>query len=188
MNTVMKSQVHGDNQFCLEPDWSTLMVKIKRMLSAMGVAMPDLEDLVQEVCIKIIGCRVRVTYRRWLRVVARHVIADFYRREYRRAEGISRNKESIFSEEIDSYDPEESESRLALVANPIKDVLEFDFSEAIEREFANLDLTQRQTMLLYEQGLQYEQIAVLIGAPIGTVRSRIYYGKRKLRARLASYR
>ena len=84
MNTVMKSQVHCNIQFGMEADWSTVMAKIKRILSSMGVVMPELEDLAQEVCIKLIGCRVRVNYMSWLTVVARNVVADFYRRQYRR--------------------------------------------------------------------------------------------------------
>lgn len=188
MNTVMKSQVHCNIQFCMEADWSTLMVKIKRFLSSMGVVMPELEDLAQEVCIKLIGCSVRVSYKSWLTVVARNVVADFYRRQYRRAEGISRNNESADFDGIVSASEDETDYRLASVPNPRRDVLEFDFREAIVREFACLELTQRQTMYLYVEGVPYDQIAALTEAPVGTVRSRIHYGKRKLIDRLAAFR
>ena len=188
MNTVMKSQVHCNIQFGMEADWSTLMVKIKRILSSMGVVMPELEDLAQEVCIKLIGCRVRVNYMSWLTVVARNVVADFYRRQYRRAEGISRKTEFVEFDSIVSVSSDETDYRLASIPNPQKEVLEFDFKEAIVQEFAQLDAHQRQTMYLYVEGFPYEQIAILTGTPIGTVRSRIFYGKRKLRERLAAFR
>ena len=188
MNTVMRSNVECNIEFGIVIDWSTVMAKIKRILSSMGVVMPELEDLAQEVCIKLIGCRVRVNYMSWLTVVARNVVADFYRRQYRRAEGISRNTESMASDDIVSASADETDYRLASVPNPVKDILEFDFKEAIVQEFAQLDAHQKQTMYLYVEGVPYDQIAALTGAPIGTVRSRIHYGKRKLRERLAAFR
>ncbi len=188
MNTVMKSQVECSIEFGTGVDWNSVMAKITRILSSMGVVMPELEDLAQEVCIKIIGCRVRVNYMSWLTVVARNVVADFYRREYRRAEGISRNTESMASDGIVSASKDATDSRLAFVPNPVKDILEFDFKEAIVQEFARLEAHQRRTMYLYVEGFPYEQIAALTGAPGGTVRSRIYYAKRKLRQRLAPFR
>lgn len=188
MNTAMKSPVECNIEFGRGVDWSTVMAKIKRILSSMGVVMPELEDLAQEICIKLIGCRVRVNYMSWLTVVARNVVADFYRRQYRRAEGIGRNTDSTEFDGIASASADETDYRLASVPNPRKDLLEFDFKEAIVQELAQLDAHQRQTMYLYVEGFPYEQIATLTGAPIGTVRSRIYYGKRKLRERLASYR
>ncbi|MFA7340416.1 MAG: RNA polymerase sigma factor [Candidatus Obscuribacterales bacterium] len=188
MNTVMRSPVECNIEFGIGVDWSTVTAKIKGILSSMGVVMPELEDLAQEVCIKLIGCRVRVSYKSWLTVVARNVVADFYRREYRRAEGISRNTESTASDGIVSASKEETDSRLSAVPNPVKDVLEFDFKEAIVQEFARLDAHQRQTMYLYVEGVPYDQIAALTEVPIGTVRSRIHYGKRRLRERLAAFR
>lgn len=188
MNTVMKSQIDCNIEFGRGFDWSTVMAKIKRILSSMGVVMPELEDLAQEVCIKLIGCRVRVNYKSWLTVVARNVVADFYRREYRRVEGIRRSKESMASDDIVSASKEETDSRLSSVPNPAKDILEFDFKEAIVQEFARLEAHQRQTMYLYIEGVPYDQIAALTKAPVGTVRSRIHYGKRKLRDRLAAFR
>jgi RNA polymerase sigma factor (sigma-70 family) len=144
------------------------MAKIRRILSSMGVVMPELEDLAQEVCIKLIGCRVRVNYMSWLTVVARNVVADFYRRQYRRAEVVSRNADSMNFDGIASASADETDYRLASVPNPRKEVLEFDFKEAIVQEFAQLDAHQKQTMYRYVEGFPYEQIATLTGAPIGT--------------------
>ena len=40
---------------------------------------------------------------------------------------------------------------------------------------------QREALLLkYQDDLSYEEIAVVVGAPIGTVRTRIHHGKKKL--------
>jgi RNA polymerase sigma factor (sigma-70 family) len=188
MNTAMKNQIDCSIEFGTEADWKAVTVRIKQILSSMGVVMPELEDLAQEVCIKIIGRRVRVRYRSWLKVVARNVVVDFYRRQYRRVEGISRESEFISSDQASSASKEETDCRLSSVPNPVRDVLEFDFKEAILREFAGLEAHQKQTMYLYVEGVPYDQIAALTGVSGGTVRSRIHYGKRKLRERLAAFR
>jgi RNA polymerase sigma-70 factor, ECF subfamily len=53
---------------------------------------------------------------------------------------------------------------------------------------AALPLAFRAPLVLREiQGLSYEEIAVALGSPLGTVRSRINRGRALLRERLASY-
>ncbi len=187
MNTAMKNQIDSI-EFGAEADWKAVTVRVKQILFSMGVVMPELEDLAQKVCIKIIGRRVRVRYKSWLNVVARNVLVDFYRRQYRRAEGISRESEFTLTDHIFCECKEETDNRISSVPIPVKDILEFDFKEAIVREFAGLEAVQRQTMYLYAEGLPYAQIAALTGVSGGTVRSRIHYGKRKLRDRLAAFR
>jgi RNA polymerase sigma-70 factor (ECF subfamily) len=52
----------------------------------------------------------------------------------------------------------------------------------IEQVLATLPATQREVLLLrYRDGMSYSEIAVIIGRPVGTVRTRIHHGKRKLR-------
>ncbi len=184
MNTVMGSHVENSIQSGVEADWASAIVRIKRLLFSMGVTMPDLEDLVQEVCIKLIGRKAQTNYGGWLRVVVRNVLADFYRREYRR---IDNSYESVCSDRIVGVSEEETGTSIATVPSPVKDSLEFDFKEAIAHELSGLEATQKRTMYLYAEGFSYAQIANMTAVSIGTVRSRIHYGKRKLRERLASF-
>lgn len=116
------------------------------------------------------------------------MVVGFYRREYRRAEGITRNTELMFSDQIFYASTEETDCRLSSVPNPRRDGLKFDFGAAIVLEFACLELTQRQTMSLSVEGVPYDQIAALNEASVVTVRSRMHYGKRKFRERLAVFR
>jgi RNA polymerase sigma-70 factor (ECF subfamily) len=65
----------------------------------------------------------------------------------------------------------------------------FSFDEAAEVRAAldDLPLEQREVLLLrFVQDISYEQIAQVIGRPVGTVRSRIHYAKLALRAKLES--
>jgi RNA polymerase sigma-70 factor (ECF subfamily) len=52
----------------------------------------------------------------------------------------------------------------------------------VEQILATLPPTQREALLLrYRDGMSYSEIAVIVGRPVGTVRTRIHHGKRKLR-------
>ena len=186
LNTGSRRQIGNGIESAIEADWRKTVVRIKRLLLSMGVRMPDLEDLVQEVCIRVVGRKVRVNYKSWLRVLARNAVVDFYRKENRRSAGMG--DEYIFDDRIFGVREDENNGDIASVQNPLKDLLEFDFKQAIEQELAGLETTQRQTMYLYAEGFEYVQIAALTDVPIGTVRSRIHYGKRKLRERLAAFR
>jgi RNA polymerase sigma-70 factor (ECF subfamily) len=186
MNTAMRTQLGNNIEQVIATDWRTASIRIKHLLMAMGVKVSDLEDVVQEVCIKIMGRRVRANHKAWLSAVTRNAMIDFYRKENRRLASLG--DEYIFDDCIVGVGDDENNGEIASVQNPVKDVLEFDFKEAIERELAGLEAHQRLTMYLYSEGFLYEQIAALTGASGGTVRSRIHYGKRKLRERLAAFR
>ncbi len=52
---------------------------------------------------------------------------------------------------------------------------------------AELEVDQRDVLLLFAwEGLSYEEIAVALGVPVGTVRSRLSRGRDRLRSRLLS--
>lgn len=54
--------------------------------------------------------------------------------------------------------------------------------DGVEQLLATLPVTQREVLLLrYRDGMSYSEIAVITGRPVGTVRTRIHHGKRKLR-------
>ncbi len=55
--------------------------------------------------------------------------------------------------------------------------------EELERAFRTIPVEQRAAIVLqYYRGMTLEQIAQVLGVPIGTVRSRIHYAKRTLRS------
>ena len=58
-----------------------------------------------------------------------------------------------------------------------------DLRRLLDRALANLSEVQRQTFVLYaDAGLSYREVAQATGASIGTVMSRLYYARQKLRA------
>lgn len=55
--------------------------------------------------------------------------------------------------------------------------------EQLERAFGTLSAEQRAAIVLqYYRGLTLDEIAVILRVPVGTVRSRLHYAKRALRA------
>ena len=66
------------------------------------------------------------------------------------------------------------------------DVAAFDDAEQVHRLLDQLPLAQREALTLYFlQDLPIEQIAAVTGAAVGTVKSRLYYGKQALRKRIS---
>jgi RNA polymerase sigma-70 factor, ECF subfamily len=60
-----------------------------------------------------------------------------------------------------------------------------DDIEGIHRGLDQLPAEQREVLMLrFLEGMSYEEIGAVTGLPLGTVRSRIFYGKRALRQAL----
>jgi RNA polymerase sigma-70 factor, ECF subfamily len=61
-------------------------------------------------------------------------------------------------------------------------LLEREFADGVERALAQLSAIQRTVLVLYHQEERtYEQIAVVLGMPIGTVRTHLHRGRARLR-------
>src|SRR5262249_57682467 len=60
-----------------------------------------------------------------------------------------------------------------------------DLRRLIDRALASLPEAQRQTFVLHaDAGLSYREVAEVLGISIGTVMSRLYYARQRLRAYL----
>jgi len=112
----------------------------------------------------------------------------------------ARQRRSGFS--LLSYDPqaapaddESAEGSLGVVSqladsgpSPAQ-ALDFKEQEAvIEASLKELPDTQRAVVVLHDiEGLSYQEISEIVGANLGTVRSRLHYGRLKLRQLLEPY-
>lgn len=59
-----------------------------------------------------------------------------------------------------------------------------DVRRAVEDALDRLPQILRTTFLLHQQGLQYRDVAEVLGCPVGTVRSRLHEARRQLRRML----
>lgn len=114
------------------------------------------------------GLKERESFAPWLFGIARRSAFDWMRRRYRLA------PEEPHADEVDVEDPASIDPNDELV-DP----------EALSEGLDSLAPLEHEVVLLhYFEGLSIEQIGEAIGAPTGTVKSRLHRARRKLRARL----
>ncbi|MDR9374566.1 MAG: RNA polymerase sigma factor [Schleiferiaceae bacterium] len=60
--------------------------------------------------------------------------------------------------------------------------------EYIMKQINSVDKTYVETFMMYYNGYKYEEIAEIMGIPLGTVKSRIFLARRKMMDKLKAYR
>jgi RNA polymerase sigma factor (sigma-70 family) len=136
---------------------------------------PDAEDLTQEVFVRVFRSLDGYspgTFEGWLHRITTNLFLDGARRKQRiRFDTLS----------------DERASRLTSTS-PAPDLAVADqtFDDDIETALATLPPDFRAAVVLCDvEGLSYEEIAEIMGAKLGTVRSRIHRGRTMLRRALA---
>jgi RNA polymerase sigma factor (sigma-70 family) len=135
----------------------------------------DAEDLTQEVFVRVfrsLDTYTPGTFEGWLHRITTNLFLDQARRKQRiRFDALS----------------DERASRLRSAApDPHLAVADQTFDDDVERALASLPPDFRAAVVLCDvEGLSYEEIAEVMDAKLGTVRSRIHRGRAMLRAALA---
>jgi RNA polymerase sigma-70 factor, ECF subfamily len=138
-----------------------------------GLLGDDAEDTQQEVWLSVYR-RIRElgnpgAFRTWLFRVTRHRAIDSLRKRKRERELLVDTGEDV----VAAVEAEDA-------TNP-----GFE-AAAFEAAIAGLPPPQREVLLLrYRDDLSYEEIAVVVGVPTGTIRTRLHHAKRKLNEQLA---
>ena len=141
----------------------------------------DALDAVQEGFIKALknlrGFERRSSFKTWLLRIVSNASLDLGRQRGRR-ETVS----------IDSIDWQEQDGcSAALGVDPIREVEQADLRQALDAALAQLPESQRQTFVLHvDAGLSYREVATTMDISIGTVMSRLFYARQKLKGMLAS--
>jgi RNA polymerase sigma-70 factor (ECF subfamily) len=140
----------------------------------------DALDAVQEGFVKALthldSFQGRSAFKTWLLRVVSNAALDFGRQRGRR--------------ETLSLDPHKTRDRdptlpLAL-DDPAHGLERADLRRLLDEALATLSEAQRRTFVLHaEAELSYREVAEVLGISIGTVMSRLYYARQKLRAYLA---
>jgi RNA polymerase sigma-70 factor (ECF subfamily) len=142
----------------------------------------DAEDLVQEALLKAFGALDRLpeasNYKGWLFTILRNTWLSRMRREGRvefTAEPPERPQDGPDSplEQLEAGHGGRPKDR---------------FDDIVHRALSDLPEAQRSAVLLCDvERMPYQDIAKILGCPIGTVRSRIFHARRALRDALQSY-
>jgi RNA polymerase sigma-70 factor, ECF subfamily len=135
-----------------------------------GLVGPDAEDVQQDVWLSVyrrIGELADAgSFRTWLFRVTRHRAIDLLRKRKRERDLLESAAEEI-TEMVEADDGE---------TTSIDDA-------TLQRALAGMPPPQREVLLLrYRDDLSYAEIAVVVGCPIGTVRTRLHHARKRLNA------
>jgi RNA polymerase sigma-70 factor, ECF subfamily len=141
----------------------------------------DAEDLVQETMLRAYRSWDRFTLgtnaKGWLLTILRHLFINEYRRKRRHPESVDLDTIEPFAvfEDVQEKDPQ------GAFFDRIVD-------DEVLRAVDQLPEAFREAVMLSDvEGLSYEEVAKVLGVPVGTVKSRLYRGRRLLQAKLYDY-
>jgi RNA polymerase sigma-70 factor (ECF subfamily) len=151
-------------------------VKVLNLVRAMTAADGDSEDLAQEVFVRawrsIGSFRSDSTFRTWIFGIAINVVRTHRGKRSR----LRRLFWSPAGEKDVNVDPLERASADDGIEGPLA------MREVIDRALATLPEDMREAVVLRDvQGLDYREIAEALGLPLGTVESRIFRARQRLR-------
>jgi RNA polymerase sigma-70 factor (ECF subfamily) len=160
-----------------------LLPSVARVAQALTGDESDADDLVQETFLR--AYRHWNTFQRgsdcrsWLGTICRNAFYENRRRESRSV--------PMEDHELDSLASGRSHNTAR--AGGVDDLFtRIDLGPAIAHAIARLEPHYRYAVLLIDvDGRTYEEVAELLGVPIGTVRSRLYRGRRQLQESLIAH-
>src|SRR6478735_3493531 len=161
------------------PSWEEIVEnhsdRVYRLAYRLTGNRHDAEDLTQEVFVRVfrsLSTYTPGTFEGWLHRITTNLFLDQARRKQRiRFDGLTDDKADRLTS-----------------ASPSPDVAYADqrFDDDVERALQELPPDFRAAVVLCDvEGLSYEEIAEILGAKLGTVRSRIHRGRALLRKALA---
>jgi RNA polymerase sigma-70 factor (ECF subfamily) len=140
----------------------------------------DALDVVQESFIHVLrgieGFRGQASFRTWLYRIVTHAALDYRRyRSHRQADS------------LDVENAPEPEATGPSQQTPQEEAQEHDLRRAIDDALANVSEKNRAALVLYAlEGMSYKEVAEVLGISVGTVMSRIFNARQRLRELLAS--
>ena len=154
--------------------------RIFRLMRRLLGNQEQVEDLAQEVFIRAyrsLGTfKGESSFYTWLYKIALNTYRNHCRSLGRRPEGSTVDSENVFQHMQSAEN------------SPEKEAFRTEFWDVVKGSLHNLPEEQREAIVLCDlEGLSYEEMATVIGIPVGTVRSRVFRGRRALQKLLTPY-
>jgi RNA polymerase sigma-70 factor (ECF subfamily) len=145
----------------------------------------DAEDLTQEIFIKAFQALPRFkgksSFYTWLYRIAVNKTIN-YRKKRNRKRAMSLDQ---FDNEIKLDDIYHD---LTSKGSPLRNVSLSELQKKLNEALQNLSEKHRTVVVLHDmQGVPHEEIAKMVGASVGTIRSRLFYARRQMQAELAEF-
>ncbi len=145
----------------------------------------DAEDVAQTVFIRAYRALNRfrgdATFSTWLYRIAVNTASSALARR-RRSEEVSLDD--------DNGDGQRSSilSHLEAPQSPLRDVIRHELQAQLNAALQRLSESHRIVVVLHDiEGLQHDEIARILGVPVGTVRSRLFYARQQLQKELSEF-
>lgn len=144
----------------------------------------DADDVAQEVFVRAYSNIERFDHRAslstWLFKIASNLCIDHARRRSRRPDTVSLTQ----AEESDERQWEVPDSRY----DPQRMVIEDEMVRVVDGAISKLSKKLREVLLLHDvENLAYDEIAKVVGCPLGTVKSRLFLARAELQKVLRTY-
>ena len=170
MKDVLEAKLDRESQIFekLYQDYSEKVYSLSRFK---GLSMQDSQDIVQDTFAAVFAgyhsFENKSSIKTYIVSIAKNKIADFYRKKYRH--------------------PEEELSGTMETGPQTDNVIE---KTDIARQVENLDAEQQELLhMIFTQGLSYSEAAAVMNIPEGTVKSRMFQIRKKIKEGLgAGYR
>lgn len=138
----------------------------------------DAKDLLQETFLKALVYREKFVnnsnFKAWVYTIMKNIFINNYRRN---------KKAKTFIDQTDNLYYINSGAEDTMY-NPLSVIATKELTQGIEE----LDKDFRRAFEMYNEGYKYKEIADQLGLTIGTVKSRIFYSRKKLMENMGEYR
>ena len=146
-----------------------------RLLGNEADALDAVQDGFVKVLVHLPSFQGRSSFKTWLLRVVSNAALDLGRQRRRRATLSMDSLGSTYREECEPFTHFE----------PTRELERQDLRRKVDEALAQLPAAQRQTFVLHaEAELSYREVAEVLGISIGTVMSRLYYARQRLRVLL----
>ena len=169
---VLEGDTNAFEELVLEDEKKVYNVALRMLNNS-----EDAADMTQEAFIKaynsLSGFRGDSKFSVWLTRIVSNLCLDFLR---------SRNRRPTVSLSMEDEDGEDVQLDIADTSQSPEQLLERSLTrESVRRGLQSLPEDYREILLLREiQGLSYDEIAAALDIEVGTVKSRIFRGRKKL--------
>lgn len=153
------------------------------------------EEVVQETFIRVLQnlekLKNQASFAAWIFKVTHNLCIDVIRAKQRRG----KLPAMIFDPQSTQDQDDQSQVNFGVVSQiadsepgPAERVDDAERHEMIAASLGRLPESQRAVIVLHDiEGFSYEEVAEIVGANVGTVRSRLHYGRQKLKELLSPY-
>jgi RNA polymerase sigma factor (sigma-70 family) len=151
---------------------------LKQYAISLTENIEDAEDLLQETFLKALlnkdKYKDNTNLKAWMYTIMKNTFINGYRRKRNSQTFIDKTDNKYFINKSDQNGFNTTESLIS--------------EEEINIRIDSLDEEFKQPFQMFTDGFKYKEIAEKLDIPIGTVKSRIFFGRKKLSSGLKEYR